>query len=116
MKRAQLGEFEELVLLIIGVLFPNAYGISIRQEIIVQTGRKVVVGAIHSTLNRLESKGFVSSKLADETHKRGGRRKRLFQITAAGKRALEKNHELRDSLLNRIPELAWKGLSYEGGA
>lgn len=114
MKGTQLGEFEEVVLLVVGLLFPNAYGVNVRQEIESQIGRKVVLGAIHSALNRLEGKGFLVSKLADETHVRGGRRKRLFQITASGKKALETNRALRNQLWNQIPEVAWKGLSYEG--
>ncbi len=112
MKGTQLGEFEELVLLIIGVLYPEAYGLNIRQEIITQTGRKVAIGAVHSALSRLQDKGFVKSELADATHERGGRRKRLFQITASGKRAMEKNHELRNSLFNQISDLALKGLNF----
>ncbi len=112
MKGTQLGEFEELVLLIVGVLFPQAYGLNIRLEIEGQTGRKVALGAIHSALNRLEEKGFLKSKLAEDTHARGGRRKRLFHITSAGKKALEKNHDLRNSLWNRIPSLAWESLKY----
>lgn len=114
MKGTQLGEFEELVLLIIGVLYPEAYGLNVRQEIIAQTGRKVAIGAVHSALSRLGDKGFVESKLADATHERGGRRKRLFQITAHGKRAIEKNHELRNGLFNQIPEVALKGLNLSG--
>jgi DNA-binding PadR family transcriptional regulator len=114
MKGTQLGEFEELVLLIIGVLQPEAYGLQIRITIMEQTGRKVAIGAVHSALSRLQDKGFVKSALADATHERGGRRKRLFQITAAGKKAMEKNHALRNSLWNRIPEIAWKGLNYGG--
>ena len=112
MKGTQLGEFEELVLLIVGVLYPEAYGLNVRMEIHRQTGRKVAIGAVHSALSRLQDKGFVKSNLADATHERGGRRKRLFQITAAGKRAMEKNHELRNSLWNQIP--AWKGLNFGG--
>ena len=114
MKGTQLGEFEELVLLIVGVIYPDAYGLNIRQEIINQTGRKVAIGAVHSALSRLSDKGFVKSKLADATHERGGRRKRLFQITAQGKRAMEKNHEMRNSLFNQIPEIALKGLNFRG--
>ena len=111
MKGTQLGEFEELVLLIIGVLFPDAYGLSIREEIINHSNRKVAIGAVHSALSRLQEKGFVKSDLSDATHERGGRRKRLFSITAEGKRALEKNHELRNSLFNQIPAVALKGLN-----
>ena len=114
MKGTQLGEFEELVLLIVGVLYPDAYGLSIREEIINQTKRKVAIGAVHSSLSRLHEKGFLDSKLAEATHERGGRRKRLFTITMAGKKALEKNHELRNSLFNQIPEPALKGLNLSG--
>lgn len=113
MKGTNLGEFEELILLIVGVLYPEAYGLSIREEIKRQTSRKAAIGAVHSALNRLEDKGYLSSMLADATHERGGRRKRLFQITAAGKNALEKNHELRNSLWKQIPDMAWKNLGYE---
>ena len=108
MKGTQLGEFEELVLLVVGVLYPEAYGLSIREEIINQTKRKVAIGAVHSALSRLEDKGFLKSELADATHERGGRRKRIFTITAEGKRALEKNHEMRNALFNQIPDVALK--------
>ncbi|KYG84488.1 PadR family transcriptional regulator [Roseivirga seohaensis] len=108
MKGTQLGEFEELVLLVVGVLFPEAYGLNIREEIINQTKRKVAIGAVHSALSRLDEKGFLESELAEGTHERGGRRKRLFKITASGKQALEKNHELRNSLFSQIPEMALK--------
>lgn len=114
MKGTQLGEFEELVLLIVGVLHPEAYGLNIREEIISQTKRKVAIGAVHSSLSRLQEKGFLKSELAEGTHERGGRRKRLFSITANGKRALEKNHELRNGLFNQIPEMALKGLNLSG--
>ncbi|MCR9253244.1 MAG: PadR family transcriptional regulator [bacterium] len=114
MKGTQLGEFEELILLIVGVLYPQAYGLNIRLEIQSQTGRTVALGAIHSALSRLEEKGFLKSKLAEETHERGGRRKRLFTITAAGKAAMVKNHEMRNNLFNKIPNLAWESLDYAG--
>ncbi len=112
MKGTNLGEFEELILLVVGVLFPDAYGLSIRSSVIIQTKRKVAIGAVHSALSRLEDKGFLSSNLSDATNERGGRRKKLFTITSAGRRAVEKNRELRNSLWDKIPELAWKGLSY----
>lgn len=114
MKGTQIGEFEEVVLLVVGLLYPEAYGISIRKELETQVGRKVVLGAIHSALNRLESKGFLKSSLAEETHVRGGRRKRLFQITAVGKNVLETNRALRNELWNKIPDVAWDNLNYGG--
>ena len=114
MKGTQIGEFEELILLTVGVLYPNAYGLGIRKEIIEQSGRTIAIGAVHSALNRLEEKGFLTSKLDEATHDRGGRRKRLFQITAAGKASIEKIHEMRNSLWNRISDLAWENISYVG--
>ncbi len=107
MKGTHLGEFEELILLIVGVLYPDAYGLNIREEVINQSGRKVAIGAVHSALSRLEEKGFLKSELAVGTHKRGGRRKRLFQITAAGKEAIKTNRDLRNDLWSQISDLAW---------
>ncbi len=112
MKGTQLGEFEELVMLVVGILYPDAYGISIQEELIAQAGRSVAIGAIHSALNRLQEKGLLTSELAKATHERGGRRKRLFQITAKGKAAIAKNHEMRNSMWDKIPELAWKNIQY----
>lgn len=61
MKGTQLGEFEELVLLIVGILNGEAYGVSILKDIEEHTGRKVTVSTIHTALYRLEEKGFVES-------------------------------------------------------
>ncbi len=114
MKGTNLGEFEELILLVAGVLYPDAYGLSIRKEVMQQSERSVAIGAVHAALSRLENKGYLKSHLADATHERGGRRKKLFVITSAGKRALEKNRILRNALWNQIPEIAWTGLTYGG--
>ncbi|MEQ9424762.1 MAG: PadR family transcriptional regulator [Cyclobacteriaceae bacterium] len=103
MKVTNLGEFEELVLLVIGALNDDAYSISIQQELREQTGRSPSIGAMHSALNRLENKGFINSHEGGATKERGGRRKRFYQITAAGKSALSKNHELRSGLIKLIP-------------
>jgi len=113
MKGTHLGEFEELILLIVGVLYPDAYGLSIKHEINEQTKRSAAIGAVHSALSRLEEKGFLTSHLDDATSERGGRRKKLYEITAAGKRALELNRSLRNTLWNQIPDLAFKNL-YHG--
>ena len=87
MKGTNLGEFEELILLIVGVLYPDAYGLSIRSSVMEQSKRNVAIGAVHSALSRLEEKGFVDSSLSNATNERGGRRKKLFTITAAGRQA-----------------------------
>lgn len=106
MKVNQLGAFEELVLLAIGVLGDNAYGVTIRKEISTRTGRGTSIGALHSALNRLEQKGFLTSHEGGATPERGGRRKRFYQLTGEGKGALIRTHELRSNMLNDIPGLS----------
>jgi PadR family transcriptional regulator, regulatory protein PadR len=105
MQRINLGEFEELVLLITAVLHDNAYGISVLQEIETQTGRKINISAVHSALDRLEQKGYLKSYLGGATNERGGRRKRLFVVTASGAKALSDVKEMRNTLYDQIPEV-----------
>lgn len=107
MKGTYLGEFEELVLLIAGVLFDDAYGVAIKQEILNQTGRKVTLSTVHATLHRLEEKGYVKSRLGDPTQARGGKRKRLFTITIAGVKALQNSREIRNNLWESLPKIAF---------
>jgi PadR family transcriptional regulator PadR len=108
MKRIQLGEFEEVVLLTVGVLHGNAYGVTIKDEIEQRLDREVTVGALQITLRRLESKGFLKSKPGESTESRRGRPKLLFEITAYGKKALEYTKESRDQLWNALPKLVLK--------
>ena len=103
MKGNHLGELEELILLAVGALFGEAYGVSIMDEIREQTGRDLNVSAVHAVLKRLEAKGFVTSQMGGATDQRGGRRKRLYQLTSIGKQALDTSHEIRNSLYSRIP-------------
>lgn len=105
MKGTHLGEFEELVLLIVGVLVDQAYGVTVAEEIEKQTGRKVSLSPVHSALYRLEKKGFVRSEMSGSTQTRGGRRKRIYQITASGKSALDQVRIMRNNLWDMIPEL-----------
>lgn len=107
MKGTYLGEFEELVLLIAGVLFDDAYGVAIKQEIGNQTGRKVTLSTVHATLHRLEEKGYVKSRLGDPTQMRGGKRKRLFTLTISGVKALEQARATRNNLWESIPKLTF---------
>lgn len=104
MKGTHLGEFEELVLLTIAMLLNEAYSVAICEEIEKHTGRKVKLGVVHAVLNRLEDKGYISSQLGEATKKRGGRRKRFFSITQAGKSAIIKAKEQRDQLWSLIPQ------------
>ena len=103
MRRTYLGEFEEIVLLMVAVLDGEAYGVTISQEIEQAVGRLVTFGTVHNTLIRLEEKGFVRSELGGATTQRGGRRKRLFRITALGSRAIREIREVRDELWKQIP-------------
>lgn len=106
MKRSYLGELEELALLTVGILYPEAYGVGVMDEIEKQAGRSLNISAVHSVLTRLEEKGFLTSKMSDPTEERGGRRKRIFLLTAAGKRVLEEAHQMRTQMFNRIPKMA----------
>jgi PadR family transcriptional regulator, regulatory protein PadR len=108
MKRIPLGEFEEIVLLTVGVLHGNAYGVTIKDEIEQRLDREVTVGALQITLRRLESKGFLSSKLGDSTESRRGRPKLFFENTAYGKKALDYSKESRDELWKALPKLVLK--------
>ncbi|MCF2493090.1 PadR family transcriptional regulator [Dyadobacter chenhuakuii] len=108
MRRTYLGEFEELVLLMIVILDGQAYGVTVSQEIEEHTGRVVTFGAVHNTLIRLEEKGFVTSELGGATTERGGRRKRLFKVTTLGSRALQDIQQLRNKLWHLMPDGALK--------
>jgi len=83
-----LGEFEQVVVLAVLRLDDNAYGVTIRKEIRECTGRNVAPGALYNTLDRLEEKGMVRSKMGDPSPQRGGRAKRLFSVTASGVEAV----------------------------
>ena len=103
MGRAYLGEFEELVLLTVAVLEGEAYGVTVAAELKQRTERTISLSGVHIALYRLEEKGFVSSELGGATAARGGRRKRLFTITALGKRTLGEMRAVRNELWNAIP-------------
>lgn len=107
MKKYQLGEFEEVVMLTVGVLYKDAYGVSIKKEIESRLTRKVSVGALQSALKRLEDKGYLKSFEGEATEERAGRPKKYFQITALGKKAMEYSKSTRDELWRAIPKVAW---------
>ena len=102
MRRSDLGEFEEIVLLTVAVFSPNAYSVVIAEDLEKQTGKTVTTGAAHAALQRLEKKGFVTSKMGEATAERGGRRKRLFTVTVAGSSILREVRDVRDNLWSRI--------------
>jgi PadR family transcriptional regulator PadR len=106
MKKYPLGEFEEIVMLSIGVLYDTAYGVSIKDLIEGRLERNVSVGALQSALKRLEKKGYISSRLGEATEQRGGKRKRYYTLTAYGKKALQYSRDVRNQFWNDIPDIA----------
>ena len=113
MIETKLGEFEEVILLLVGILESDAYSFRVAEEFENQTGRSVSIGAVHSTLNRLEGKGFLRSEMSAPSNVRGGRRKRIYRITALGQRALTASRQLRQSLWNQFP--GFSDLSFHHG-
>ncbi|GAB3512976.1 PadR family transcriptional regulator [Emticicia fontis] len=103
MKRTFLGEFEEVVLLVIAGCSEEAYGVTIWERLQQQTGRAITMSAVHATLYRLEEKGYLASELGGATAERGGRRKRFFALTATGSKALLEIQEMRANLWQEIP-------------
>ena len=109
MKGSNLGEFEELIMLTIGVLYPEAYGVNIRDEAALRSGRSITLSAVHAALQRLEQKGFLDSEFGEATSKRGGKRKKYFRITAQGAKVLGEVRELRDQMWGDINEVILQG-------
>ena len=109
MKGTSIGEFEELVLLTVGILHVSAYGFSITEEIEKQTGRTINMRAVHTALYRLEEKGFVTSQMGGATNQRGGRRKRLFSLTAWGRTAILESKETRNKMWSLMPQAIIEG-------
>lgn len=107
MKKYQLGEFEEIVLLTVAILQGEAYAIAISDEIEGRLKRKVSLGAMQTSLRRLEEKGLLKSELGEATKMRGGKRKRLFALTNFGKKALRQAKEQRLGLWNSVPEFVF---------
>jgi PadR family transcriptional regulator, regulatory protein PadR len=105
--RHQLGEFEEIVLLTVGILFKEAYGVAIIDEIEQRLNRKVSIGALQTVLRRLESKGYLTSAFGEATNVRGGKRKRYFSLTTLGSRVLRDTQEQRVELFKAIPRVAF---------
>lgn len=106
--RNNLGEFEEIVMLTIGVLGDNAYGLAIKTEIEKRLHRSVSMGALHTGLYRLEEKGYLSSRLGKATKVRGGKPKRFFQVTAKGQKVLKGMMDSRQGLWKDIADGVFK--------
>ncbi len=85
---AYLGDLEQLILLALLRLGPAAYGVAIAEQLADRAGRETSLGAVYKTLTRLEQKGYVRATMGDPTPERGGRRKRYYQLTPAGRKTL----------------------------
>lgn len=106
MKGTNIGELEELILLVVGVLYDGAYGVSVLKEIKDQTGREVNISAIHAVMNRLEDKGLLKSEMGGSSNTRGGRRKRNYFLTATGRSTLDQVRSVREKLYNQLSGIA----------
>lgn len=104
-KGEHLGEFEEVVLLAVGRLGAGGHGASIHEQILEATARDVTVASVYVTLNRLERKGLVNADVALAGEHRGGRPRKLYELTRAGIRELQASRLVRSRL--------WEGLSFD---
>ena len=99
---SNLGELEQLVLLALLRLERDGYGVTVRAELARRGGRVVSLGTVYTTLLRLEAKGLVTARLGEPTAERGGRRKKHYAVTGAGRSALNRSlatlHKLTQGL------------------
>ena len=103
--RFNLGEFEEIVLLVVAAQNEEAYGLSVTTAIEEELNRSVTMSSVHTALYRLEEKGLLKSEVGGTSKTRGGRRKRIFMITSAGKDALIEAKNARNHLWSKIPKI-----------
>lgn len=101
-----LGYLEETILLLIMVMDGEAYGFSVSEAYKKHTGKSISISAVHTVLSRLEEKGLVKSQMGGATPERGGRRKRIFESTEAGKEVIADIKTSRQKLWNQIPGLS----------
>lgn len=102
--RKYIGELEEIIMLTIGILGEDAYGLAIKKEIDERLNRKVSMGAMHTGLYRLEKKGYLESWMGEATSVRGGKPKRYFKVTMHGQQVLKDTMDDRTRLWKSIPE------------
>ena len=108
MKGTNLGELEEIVLLVVANLYDNAYGILIKNEIEAKCNRSITISTVHNVLQRLQEKGYLSSRYSEPTKERGGKRKLLFTVSASGQETLNTVKEMRERLWSGIPKIAFE--------
>jgi DNA-binding PadR family transcriptional regulator len=108
MSQYHLGEFEEVVLLTVAILYNEAYGVAIIDEMEKRLNRQVSIGALQTVLRRLENKGLLTSAFGEATKIRGGKRKRYFRLTQSGHEILNQTKDQRLALWKSIPKVAFK--------
>lgn len=97
------------MLLTVGILFDDAYGLAIVDELEKQTGRNIMMSAVHKSLVRLEDKGYLKSHMGGAQDIRGGRAKRLYSLTEAGKRVVQESRDMRNAMWRQVPKVVWEG-------
>lgn len=105
MSKTFISELEELILLSVGVLHPDAYAYNIRLEIKEQMGRSLSLASVHTVLYRLEKDGMLKSEMGGKSEKRGGRSKRLFSLTPAGIKTVQNMRDVRQAMWAKMPSL-----------
>ena len=100
-----LGNLEETILLIVAVMPQEAYGFTVSEAYKTHMGSRISISAVHTVLKRLEKKGYIASKMGGATSERGGRRKRIFEVTKIGLSTLEDIQNNRMKLWNMMPKL-----------
>jgi DNA-binding PadR family transcriptional regulator len=108
-KGERLGELEHIVLVAVLRLGAGAYGVPIREEIEQRTGRWLTVGALYRTLDRLEDKGYLESRVGDPTPQRGGRSKRYFKVRPPGIKALRASRDALIAMWDGLEPLVTRG-------
>lgn len=103
------GSFEQLVLLALLRLGEDAYGVTVQREIARRSGRDASLGAVYATLERMEDKGWIRSRVGEATAERGGRAKRHYRIQSSGSRALKEALATIDQMRQDLPGLAPAG-------
>ncbi len=108
MKGTNIGELEELIMLTVALIYDEAYGVAIQNEIKSRCNRSISISTVHATLARLEKKGLVESRYDGATSSRGGRRKHIFRLTKSGQELLLLVKQQRDSIWDAIPGIAFE--------
>jgi len=103
-----LGSLEEFTLLLVLVMENEVYGVTVGEEYFKQTGKSISIPAIHTVLKRLEKKGLIHSKVGGATQIRGGRRKRIYEITDTGYNTIRDIQDNRNKLWELAPTLSFQ--------